>query len=223
MCIELFGIGRKLEEHVCGVKGRLPAALGVRRACLVTALSCPPSALCHGRDHLVPRVRPPRDHHRELRLLPVRGLDRRRAVPRGRLRHRLLCWRRPVVRRKPFLLLLGLQLPHSCQECPRIRGLLSPPTEVLQMLGPWPWVCLPQAGEAHSAARLQSQSSRKASCLAFFSLNTPLPICCLKRNLQLRKCPHTFLMVLPIVSSFLGHSFVHRYVYVYIFFSLFKF
>ena len=84
---------------------------------------CLPSSLCHCRHHLVPCVRPPWDHHRELWLLPLCGLDRSCALPRGWLCHRLLCWRCPVVWGKPFLLLFGLQLPHSCQECSCIREL----------------------------------------------------------------------------------------------------
>lgn len=49
-------------------------------------------------DDLVSRVRPSRDHHYELRLLPVHGLDRLCPLPLRRLRHRLLLGGCPDVR-----------------------------------------------------------------------------------------------------------------------------
>ena len=121
-----FGVGWKPEGCVCGLKGSL--VLLVCDGAPHSQLSpCLPSSLRHGRHHLVPRVRPPWDHHRELWLLPVRGLDWCCAVPRGGLCHRLLRWRCPGVRGKSFLLLFRLQFPYSRQECPCIRELPACP------------------------------------------------------------------------------------------------
>lgn len=68
-------------------------------------------------NYLVSRVCPPRDHHHELRLLPVHGLDRLCPLPLWWLCHRLLLRRCPDIRWKPFLLRLGIQLPNPREEC----------------------------------------------------------------------------------------------------------
>lgn len=180
----VWGVGEKPEGVCVWSEGEAAQGLVCEGDAQSQPSLCLPSSLCHGRHHLVSCVRPPWDHHRELWLLPVCRLDRCCAVPRGWLCHRLLRRRCPGVWWKPFLLLFGFQFPHSCQECPRIRELSACPRGAVDA-GPWPEVCviMVRGWEAHSSARLRSQKSRKASCLAFCSLNTPLSFHCLKRNL----------------------------------------
>lgn len=81
------------------------------------------------------RVRPPWDHHRELWLLPVRGLDRSRTASWG-LCNRLLRWRCPGIRgnRHHF----RPSSPTHAQECPRIRELPACPRRCCRCRGPGP-------------------------------------------------------------------------------------
>lgn len=79
-----------------------------------------PSHVRRGGHHLVPGVRAPRDHHHELRLLALHGLDRLCPLPLRRLCHRLLLGRRADLRREPLLLRLGIQLAHPRQERSRV-------------------------------------------------------------------------------------------------------
>jgi hypothetical protein len=174
--------------------------------------SCFPSSLCHCCHHLVPCVCPPWDHHRELWLLPVRRLDWRCAVPCGWLCHCLLLWRCPVVWWKPFLLLFRLQLPDSCQECPRIRAARLPP-RCCRCWAPGPWVCLPQCvcvWGTHFSTRHQSQRSRKHRVWHFVVL-TPHPphylfvfVCFALKESASSDNAHCFLWDRPLLALFLG-------------------
>uniref|UniRef100_A0A8D1E1S5 Claudin n=1 Tax=Sus scrofa TaxID=9823 RepID=A0A8D1E1S5_PIG len=60
--------------------------------------------------------------------------------------------------------------------------------------GPWPEVCviMVRGWEAHSSARLRSQKSRKASCLAFCSLNPPSLFIALKEIFSSDNATHFF-------------------------------
>lgn len=92
----------------------------VRLGTLTLSFPSVPSHVRCGGDHLVPGVRPPRDHHHELRLLAVHGLDRLCPLPLRGLCHRVLLGRRADLRREPLLLRLGLQLAHPRQERSRV-------------------------------------------------------------------------------------------------------
>lgn len=59
------------------------------RALTLSFPSVPSHVWCRG-HHLVSGVRPPRDHHHELRLLTVHGLDRLCPLPLWWLCHRVL-------------------------------------------------------------------------------------------------------------------------------------
>lgn len=97
-----------------------------------------PSHVRRGGHHLVPGVRPPRDHHHELRLLAVHGLDRLCPLPLRRLRHRVLLGRRADLRREPLLLRLGIQLAHPRQERSRVDAPGTPHgcRRMLWLVGP---------------------------------------------------------------------------------------
>ena len=191
--------------------------------------SCPRSALRHGRHHLVPRVRPPRDHHRELWLLPVCGLDWRRAVPRGGLCHRLLRWGRPGVRGKSLLLLFRLQFPYPRQERARIRQLPACARRCCRCRAPGPrFACQPRGGGRPtplpgSKAKVLEEHPGWHSAV----LTSPSPSVALKEMFSSDNAahfpPHGF-------AHYFCHTYIYVYIYMYthtyilkIFSSLFKF
>lgn len=160
---------------------------------------CLPSSLRHCCHHLVSCVRPPRDHHRELWLLPVRGLDWCHSLPCGWLCHPLLLWRCAGLWWKPFLLLFGLQLPHSCQERPRIRELLACPRRCCRCWAQGPRFAHRRWEKPLPLSGSEAKGLEKHPVWHFVVVTPPSHFVALKKNKSLAQ----------IMPTWFSHGFAH--------------